>query len=101
VKSGDRVSIDSKRVGQPRRIGTVERVTQGLSGTRYAIRWEDGHESIVSPQFGNLIVEKRGRGTSSARKAPVKAKSAVAKRSTAKRGATKNKAKAKKKGAKR
>lgn len=57
VKVGDRVSIDSLKVGQARRTGTVEKITQGLSGTRYLVRWDDGHESFFSPSGGNLIVE--------------------------------------------
>lgn len=73
VKVGDRVSIDSLKVGQPRRAGTVQRVEQGLSGVRYLVRWEDGHESFFSPSGGNLIVERRGRASASKGKSPAKA----------------------------
>lgn len=78
VKVGDRVSIDSFKVGQPPRAGTVEDITEGISGTRYLVRWDDGHESFFSPKAGNLIVERRGRKNSgnkgSAKKSSSKAK---------------------------
>lgn len=96
VKVGDRVSIDSFKVGQPRREGTVEDVTEGLSGIRYQIRWEDGHTSSFSPQGGNLIVEKRARASSkssakksSAKKSSSGAKKGSSKKASAKKGSTK------------
>lgn len=58
AKVGDRVSLDAKKVGQVRRSGEVRDIVQGLAGTRYAIRWDDGTESVLSPSFGSLIVEK-------------------------------------------
>ncbi len=73
VKIGDRVSIDSLKVGQPRRAGTVQRVEQGLSGVRYLVRWEDGHETFFSPSGGNLIVERRARPAAGKGKAAAKA----------------------------
>jgi hypothetical protein len=63
AKIGNRVSIDAKKVGQPRRIGVIRSVTKGISGIRYQIRWEDGHESMISPGAGNLTVES-GNGKS-------------------------------------
>jgi hypothetical protein len=56
---GDRVSLDAKKVGQTRRGGVVLDVSQGLAGVRYQIRWDDGHESSISPGAGVLIVEGR------------------------------------------
>lgn len=99
VKVGDRVSIDSFKVGQPRREGTVEDVTEGLSGIRYQIRWEDGHTSFFSPQGGNLIVEKRARSSSksSAKKSSSGTKKGSSKKASAKKGSTK-KGSSKKKG---
>ena len=29
---------------------------------RFRVRWEDGHESIVSPAAGSALIEKRKRG---------------------------------------
>lgn len=60
AKIGDRVSIDAKKVGQPRRTGVISKVTKGLSGIRYQVRWDDGHESVLAPGAGNLTVERSG-----------------------------------------
>jgi hypothetical protein len=62
AKIGDRVSVDAKKVGQPRRTGVIEKVTEGLSGIRYQVAWDDGHTSVLAPGAGNLTVEGRGNG---------------------------------------
>jgi len=56
-KAGDRVALDGKKVGQPKRTGVINRVTKGLSGLRYNVAWDDGTTSIISPSLGNLTVE--------------------------------------------
>lgn len=91
VKIGDRVSIDSFKVDQPRREGTVEDVTEGVSGVRYRIRWEDGHTSFFSPQGGNLVVEKRARASSkgSTKKGSTSSKKGSSKKAPAKKGSAK------------
>jgi hypothetical protein len=63
--TGDRVSLDAKKVGQARRGGVVLDVSQGVAGTRYQIRWDDGHESFITPGAGALIVEgsKKAKGS--------------------------------------
>ena len=106
AKVGDRVSLDAKKVGQPRRTGVIKSVTQGLSGARYQIRWDDGSETVIAPGAGNLTVEGRTRNPRIATKAktrkpkrkPVRAK--AAKRKPAKRKPAKRKP-AKRKPAKR
>jgi hypothetical protein len=73
--SGDRVSIDAKKVGQPRRTGVISAVTKGISGTRYRVRWDDGHESVLSPGAGNMLVEGRGNGRAKTRSSAKKGSS--------------------------
>lgn len=74
-KIGDRISIDAKKVGQPRRGGVVRGVTQGLAGNRFEIEWDDGSRTIIAPRAGVLLVEgkakKAGKATAKA-KAPSK-----------------------------
>jgi hypothetical protein len=79
-KVGDRISIDAKKVGQPRRGGVVRGVTQGISGARFEIEWDDGSSSIIAPRAGVLLVERPGKKASK--------KSAAAK--PAKKGSSKN-----------
>ena len=58
AKVGDRVSLDAKKVGQPARTGVIKSVTKGLSGTRYQVQWDDGHESVIAPGAGILTISK-------------------------------------------
>jgi hypothetical protein len=50
----------------------IESVTEGLSGVRYQVRWDDGHSSVLAPGAGNLTIDPRGNGR--ARAAKVKAR---------------------------
>jgi hypothetical protein len=52
VQIGDRVQIESEKVGLPTRNGEVTAV----SGQMITIRWDDGHESVVMPTAGCLHV---------------------------------------------
>ena len=61
-KVGDRISLDAKKVGQPRRGGVVKDVRQGLSGVRLEIAWDDGSASVLAPGAGVLLVEGRAKG---------------------------------------
>ena len=83
-KVGDSVSLDAKKVGQPRRVGVVVAVSKGLTAMRYGIRWDDGSESVIAPAAGNLLIE----GRKGAKKAKAKVKAKV-------KGSPKPKAKAK------
>jgi hypothetical protein len=56
VSEGDRVVIESERVGQPPRTGTVEEVLS-VEPLRMRIRWEDGGVSTVSPEAGAARIE--------------------------------------------
>jgi hypothetical protein len=79
AKTGDRVALDGKKVGQPKRHGVIRNVSKGISGLRYSVEWDDGTQSIISPSLGNLTVQPaKARKTA---KAPAKpAKKAKARR---------------------
>ena len=66
-KVGDRISLDAKKVGQPRRGGVVRDVRQGLSGVRLEIEWDDGARSVIAPGAGVLQVEGRTKANGSKR----------------------------------
>jgi hypothetical protein len=55
---GDRIRIESERVGQQPRAGVVEEVLM-QDPPRLRVRWDDGHESIVAPASGAAMVEPR------------------------------------------
>ena len=51
---GDRVEAESESVDRPPRRGVVEEVLGEEVTPRYRIRWDDGHESILTPASGAL-----------------------------------------------
>jgi hypothetical protein len=51
-KVGDRIVVESETVGTPSREGEILEVVEGEIGVRYRIRWEDGHESVLTPGGG-------------------------------------------------
>jgi hypothetical protein len=52
---GDRVETESKSVERPPRRGVIEEVIGDEASPRYRIRWDDGHESILTPASGDLV----------------------------------------------
>jgi hypothetical protein len=48
---GDRIVLESEKVGQPGREGVIEEVLQE-DPTRVRVCWEDGHTSILTPSAG-------------------------------------------------
>ncbi len=53
AKSGDRIIVESEKVGQPAREGDILEVIEASYGTRYRVRWDDGHESTIRPSAGS------------------------------------------------
>ncbi len=53
AKVGDRIVVESERVGQPDREGTILEVLEASYGIRYRVRWDDGHESTIRPSAGS------------------------------------------------
>ena len=64
---GDRIRIESERVGQQSRAGVVEEVLM-QDPPRLRVRWDDGHESIVAPASGAAMVEPQRKPTAKGRK---------------------------------
>jgi hypothetical protein len=52
ARVGDRIVVESETVGTPSREGEILEVIEGEVGVRYRIRWEDGHESVLTPGAG-------------------------------------------------
>jgi hypothetical protein len=49
---GDRIVVESETVGTPSREGEILEVIEGEVNVRYRIRWDDGHESLLTPGGG-------------------------------------------------
>jgi hypothetical protein len=58
---GKRVVAESESTDRQPRRGVVEEVVRGDPSPRYRIKWDDGHESILTPASGALRLERRGK----------------------------------------
>ncbi len=53
---GDRVLVESERVGRSAREGEILEVLGGGSDIHYRVRWQDGHESTLFPTAGSVTI---------------------------------------------
>lgn len=65
ARIGDRIAVESEKVGRPQREGVVLEVLEADFGTRYRVRWEDGHESVFHPIAGGMRIVSRAEVASS------------------------------------
>ena len=66
AKVGDVIVVESEKVGQPERRGEILGIIEASYGTRYQVRWDDGHESTIRPAVGSAQVYPAGtRGVES------------------------------------
>jgi hypothetical protein len=49
AQKGDRITVESNKVGGGTRTGEVVEVTPGRGGDHYRVRWDDGRETIYFP----------------------------------------------------
>ena len=52
AKVGDRIVIESQKVGTPVREGDILEVIEASYGIRYRVHWNDGHETTIHPAPG-------------------------------------------------
>lgn len=57
MKKGDRVLVESEKVGVEPRAGVVTSIT----GSMVRVRWDGGHESSFVPSAGSLRVTKSAK----------------------------------------
>ena len=53
AKAGDRIVVESEKVGQAAREGVILEIIEASYGVRYRVRWDDGHESTIRPSAGS------------------------------------------------
>ncbi len=56
AKVGDRIIVETERVGLPDRDGEILEVIESPSGTHYRVRWDDGRESTFWPAAGSARI---------------------------------------------
>ncbi|HEY6057096.1 MAG TPA: DUF1918 domain-containing protein [Candidatus Limnocylindrales bacterium] len=61
AKIGDRLVVESEKVGHPTREGEILEVIESPLGTRYQVRWDDGHESTFRPTGGSARIVPAGK----------------------------------------
>ncbi len=54
AKVGDRIMVDSGKVDEPPRTGTIREVAEHDYGTSYRVAWDDGHETTFRPTAGTV-----------------------------------------------
>jgi hypothetical protein len=59
-KVGDAIVVESERADQSARRGLIEEVLQ-KDPPRFRVRWDDGHETIISPSGGVARIEPKKR----------------------------------------
>ena len=75
AKVGDRIVIESEKVGLPTREGVILEVIEASYGTRFRVRWDDGTETTIRPSAGSARTfsrpasERKARGARGARPA--------------------------------
>ena len=61
ARVGDRIVVESRKVGDPRRSGAVVEVLSGPENDHYRVRWDNGHESIFYPSSDATVEPTRSR----------------------------------------
>jgi len=61
---GDRIVVESQKVGQPNREGEILEVIPASYGTRYRVLWDDGRETTIRPSAGSSRTIPKSAGTS-------------------------------------
>jgi hypothetical protein len=59
ARVGDRIVVESERVGQAAREGVILEVIEASYGIRYRVRWEADHESTIRPSAGSARIIPR------------------------------------------
>jgi Ala-tRNA(Pro) deacylase len=60
VEVGDVVEVSGRRLGEPGRLGEILEVLGSFDHPHYAVRWEDGHHSILYPGETTTIKPRSG-----------------------------------------
>ncbi len=53
---GDRIVVESEKVGRGAREGEILEVIEGKLGASFRVRWDDGHETTFRPSGGSARI---------------------------------------------
>ena len=54
---GDRIVVESEKVGTAERRGEILEVIEHETSTEYRVRWDDGRETGIRPRAGSVRFE--------------------------------------------
>jgi hypothetical protein len=66
VQVGDRIEVESEKVGSATRCGVVT----AIEGRLLTVRWDSGKESVFIPSAGSMRVRAKTSGHTAAAPAP-------------------------------
>jgi hypothetical protein len=61
-KIGDRIVVESERVGLAERVGEILEVQDSPLGPNYRVRWDDGRVTEIRPKGGSARFERPAKG---------------------------------------
>jgi hypothetical protein len=56
AKPGDRIVVESEKVGIPTREGEIVEVVPHERHLEFRVRWDDGHQSEIRPPEGSYRI---------------------------------------------
>lgn len=56
ARAGDRIVVESEKVGQPAREGEILEVTESPAGPTFEVRWDDGRRTGFRPAAGSARI---------------------------------------------
>ena len=63
ARVGDRIVMDSDKVGIPARQGEILQVTAHATHPEFRVRWDDGHVSEIRPSGASYRILAKGGPT--------------------------------------
>lgn len=63
ARVGDRIVVDSDKVGVPTRQGEILAVNLHPTHTEYRVRWDDGHISEIRPSGASFRILAKPQGS--------------------------------------
>jgi hypothetical protein len=65
---GDRIVIESEKVGTAERRGEILQVIAHETRPEYVVRWDDGRETSIRPHAGSARIEVSPAATSESKR---------------------------------
>lgn len=62
ARPGDRIVMDSDKVGVPARQGEILKVIPHETHAEYQVRWDDGHVTEIRPSGASFRILAKARG---------------------------------------